>query len=102
MSLVGGIVGLVFVFIGLFVAIPHVGAFGVLWTLIAVVITVTSLYNAFSDRGVATEIIEVSDDSPGESNDPEARLRRLDDLKAKSLITPAEYEHRRAQILNEL
>ena len=102
MSLIGGIVGLVFVFIGLFVVIPGAGGFGVIWTLAAVAGTLISFYNAFSERGVATEIIEVPDDGSPEPADPEARLRRLNDLKAKSLITPAEYEHRRAQILNEL
>ena len=36
----GGIVGIIFTCIGLFVAIPTAGAFGVLWTLIALAMTV--------------------------------------------------------------
>ena len=36
----GGIVGIIFTCIGLFVAIPAAGAFGVLWTLIALAMTV--------------------------------------------------------------
>ena len=38
-SAMGFAVGLVFVGIGLFVAIPTFGLFGIFWTLIAVVIT---------------------------------------------------------------
>ena len=43
----GGVVGGIFVLIGLFVAIPTFGAFGILWTLIAVGITGMNLYQAF-------------------------------------------------------
>ena len=38
----GGIVGIIFTCIGLFVAIPAAGAFGVLWTLIALAISATT------------------------------------------------------------
>jgi len=102
MSFFGGIFATVFVFIGIFVAIPAAGGFGVLWTLVAAAGAVTSFYNAFSERGIATEIIDVPDDAPPQPADPEARLRRLGDLKAKNLITPAEYERRRSEILNAL
>ena len=42
-SALGGVVGGLFVLIGLFVAIPTFGLFGVLWTLIAVGITGANL-----------------------------------------------------------
>lgn len=102
MSVFGGIVGLVFVGIGIFVAIPQAGLFGVVWTLVASGITITHLYNAFSSRGIANEIIEVSGDEPLETIDPETRLRTLNDLRSKSLITPSEYEQRRNDILKQL
>jgi hypothetical protein len=38
----------------------------------------------------------------GVAGTAEARLRRLDDLKAKGLVSPAEYAERRRAILNEL
>lgn len=38
-SILGGAVGAVFVFIGIFEAIPNFGIFGVFWTALAVVIT---------------------------------------------------------------
>jgi hypothetical protein len=102
MSLFGGIVGLVFIGIGVFVAIPKAGPFGVLWTLVATGMTIANLYNAFSSRGIANEIIEVSGDESLKNANPEARLRTLDDLRSKSLITPSEYEQRRNEILKQL
>ena len=45
-SVFAGIVGLIFVGIGLIVVIPAFGPFGILWTLIAVGSTVMSFYQA--------------------------------------------------------
>lgn len=102
MSFFGGIMATVFVFIGIFVMIPNLGVFGVVWTLLAATGAVTGFYNAFSERGIATEIIDVPDETSIQPADPEARLRRLADLKAKNLITSVEYERRRSEILNAL
>jgi hypothetical protein len=102
MSLFGGIFATIFVAVGIFFVIPLAGPFGVIWTLLAAAGAVTGFYNAFSKRGIATEIIDVSDDASLESDDAETRLRRLDDLKTKNLITPSEYERRRSEILNAL
>lgn len=97
--------GLAFVYLGVSQAIPQIGGFGVLWTLGALAATVLSFYNAFSSRGVATEIIDVPSKT-GEGERPqdsvETRLVRLEDLKARGLISPSEYEQRRAAILDEL
>jgi hypothetical protein len=101
MSLFTGIVGLIFIGIGIFI-IPIAGIFGVLWTLVVSGITIAHLYNAFSSRGISTEIIEVPSEESLKNVDPEARLRKLDDLRSKSLITPAEYEERRDNILKQL
>lgn len=48
----GMIAGIVFVFIGLFMAIPSTGLFGISWTLMADGITSFHAYNFFSDKGV--------------------------------------------------
>src|SRR4051812_44451176 len=102
MSMFGGVFGLVFVIIGLVVVIPTFGAFGVLWTVIAAVGAGMSFYNALSPRGVATEIIELSDDAPMKTSNVEQRLRSLDDLKRKDLVSEAEYQSRRAEILRSI
>ena len=74
-SIMGFVVGLVFVGIGLFVVIPVFGPFGIFWTLIAVAITVTNGINAFGKKGVASHEIVVEDGrSEEERSSAEQRL----------------------------
>ena len=102
-SFFGGIICLVFVGIGLCVVIPAAGVIGVLWTVMASLGAISGFYNAFSERGIASEIIEVDEDSiDAPTRSVESRLRKLDDLRAKGLVTAAEHERRRAEILREL
>lgn len=44
----GGVVGIIFVCIGLFLVIPTFGLFGILWTLIAAGITGMNFYQELS------------------------------------------------------
>lgn len=101
-SAFGGVAALVFVGLGIFVVIPMFGPFGVVWTLLAVAMAIFHFYNAFSSRGIASEIIEVTDGGDLRSDSVESRLRQLDDLKAKGLITPADHERRKTEILREI
>ena len=55
-SVFGGVAGIIFVGIGLFVAIPAFGPFGVLWTLLAAGITAASFYQAFGKKYTGPEI----------------------------------------------
>jgi len=108
-SLFGMIVGIVFVFIGLFVAIPIAGMFGVFWTLIAVGITGFQAYNFFGDKGVASWEIDIDTGANAETNnqstsvsgDFETRLRKLNSLKEDGLITEEEFQKKREEILRE-
>ena len=108
-SLFGMIVGIVFVFIGLFVAIPIAGMFGVFWTLIAVGITGFQAYNFFGDKGVASWEIDIDTGANAETNnqstsvsgDFETRLRKLNRLKEDGLITEEEFQKKREEILRE-
>ena len=100
------VVGVIFVLIGVFVAIPQAGAIGVLWTLIAVGITAYSGYMAFGKKYIGPEI-NIEDEaapSPGQqdASDPEARLTQLAALHEKGLITDEEYEEKRQEILDEI
>ena len=63
-GVLGMVFGAVFVGIGLFVAIPAFGAFGILWTVAACAITGYNAYIAFS--GTGTYSIEVDEETPGE------------------------------------
>lgn len=101
-SVLGGVVGVIFVLIGLFVAIPGAGLFGLFWTAVAVAITATNFYHAFG-KGYIGPDIEISDEGEDPSAEsPEDRLRKLQSLYDQRLITPGEYEEKRKEILREL
>lgn len=113
-STVGFFAGIVFCFIGLFVVIPLVGPFGILWTIFAVIITVSNGYNAFSDKGIASHEITIEDDFNQGFNQnfnqenmvnrktSEERLKELQTLYEKGVITEDEYQKKRKQILDEI
>lgn len=104
-SFIGGFVAVAFVIVGITVAIPKAGAFGVVWTLGAAVMAVVKFYNALSDEGLADHVVEVPDEHPEPEAPPadaEARLLRLEKLRAKGLLTSAEFRTRRGKILDEL
>ncbi len=107
----GFAVGLLMCLIGLVIVIPSVGAFGILWTLVAAGITVFHGINTFTDKGIATHeiIIEEKEEEPergGASFKKElnaaSRLEEAKNLYETGLITAEEYEAKRKQILEEL
>jgi len=108
-SLFGMIMGIIFVLIGLFMAIPTAGIFGIFWTLIAVVITCYQAYNFFSDKGVASWEVNIDDGVDEQKNDHsisasgdfEIRLRKLNRLREDGLITEEEFRKKREEILRE-
>ena len=100
-SAFGGVVGIIFVCIGLFVAIPAFGPFGILWTLIAVGITAMNFYQAFGKKYVGPEI-HIEDEDGGKPEDVQERLETLRALYDQKLITPEEYERQRQEILKDL
>lgn len=98
-SLMGMVVGLVFVALGAALIIPVFGIFGIFWTLVAAAIAAYSAYNFFSKRGVATYEMDLA---PGDApEDFEAKLRKLAKLKEDGLINEEEYERKRAEIVRE-
>lgn len=108
-SMASFITGLVFCAIGMFIAIPTAGLFGVFWTLIAVVITVINGKNAFSDEGIATHEIVIEDEKDDAGyvtgvtkGSAEERLKKVDDLYQKGLISSEEREQKRKEILGEI
>ena len=114
-SKVGFFVGIAFCIIGCVVVIPVAGLFGVLWTGVAVAITVINYKNGFSEEGVATheiiideseEATELNRENAGESGrtesageDIEAKLKKLHSLYEQRLITLSEYEAKRKELL---
>ena len=114
-SVMGGVVGVIFVLIGLFVVIPAFsmaggfGAiFGVFWTIVAGVIAGMNFYQAFGKGYIGPEIhieeegkSEHAQDAPA-PGDAQARLTELRALYDQRLITQEEYEQKRKEILEEL
>lgn len=114
-SVLGGVVGVIFVLIGLFVVIPTFsmgggfGAiFGVFWTILAAVIAGTNFYQAFGKGYIGPEIhieeegkSEHAQDAPA-PGDAQARLTELRTLYDQRLITQEEYEQKRREILEKL
>ena len=101
----GGVVGLVFVGLGVGLAIPTFGLFGIFWTLVAVGITIFNFYQAFGKRYIGPEISIEEEGAPSEvpsGNDAAARLRQLQSLYDQGLITDEEFEAKRQEILREL
>lgn len=111
-SAFGAVAGGIFVVIGLVVAIPIFGPFGILWTLMAVGITGMNLYQAFGKGyiGPQIEIEEEGDrpfpagteDRPSAAPDAKRRLEQLESLKEAGLITDQEYRQKRQEILRGL
>lgn len=114
-SVMGGVVGVIFVLIGLFVVIPtfsmaggFAAIFGVLWTVIAAVIAGTNFYQAFGKGYIGPEIHIEEEGKPEHAQDAaapgdtQARLTELRQLYDQRLITQEEYEQKRKEILEEL
>ena len=102
----GGIVGIIFSCIGLFVVIPSFGPFGILWTLIAIGITVYQFAMAAGKVSMGSWSIEDEEkDGSGEGSGEKSaqdRLMELQNLYDRRLITQEEYEQKRQEILKEL
>lgn len=105
-----GIVGIIFSCIGLFVVIPSFGPFGILWTLIAIGITIYQFAMAAGKVSMGSWSIEdetsEKEDGFGAENSTgksaQDRLTELQNLYDRRLITQEEYEQKRQEILKDL
>ena len=126
-SRIGFVMGLLFCGIGVFVAIPIFGPFGIVWTAMAVLITFSQYKNAFTKEGMDSHVIEIDEDGEDitvtehhgfgyrgysytaegtsekeDGKDIEERLKSLQNLYDQRLITREEYEEKKQEILKEL
>ena len=115
-STVSFVVELAFVLVGLVMVVPTFGPFGLLWTGVAVAITVINGLNAFGKKGVPTMEIyseEEDDEVPSPAREDhdhipstalttQERLEQLQTLKEAGLLTDEEYRNKREEILREL
>ncbi len=116
-SKLGFFVGIAFCIIGCVAVIPMFGVFGILWTGVAVAITVINYKNAFSEEGVTSHeiIIDESQDTAewdrtategrgkaeSSEEDIEAKLKKLNSLYEQGLITASEFEAKRKELLDK-
>ena len=100
-SILGLCMGALMCVIGLFFAVPTFGLVGILWTAMAACITAYAAMPLFREDGSdgRTVIIEDEDDPAG---DAEQRLRSLQDLLDKGLITREEYDKKRRDVIDKL
>ncbi len=105
------LIGLGFVAIGATEVIPSgAGLFGFVWTGMACVFVMIGIAGAVNKDGLyglgRDYRIEVDEEQSAASGDApasvEARLKQLEDLREKRLITAGEYEEKRKDILKEL
>lgn len=101
------VVGIALVVVGVSAVVPEFGAFGLLWTLVALGITVFSAINAFTTRGVAGEVVEFDPSTqptpePRRRDSVEDRLSRLEQLRRRGLLSDAEFHEQRNRILADL
>ena len=103
-SIFGGVVGIVFCLIGLFVVVPTFGLFGLFWTAIAVFMTVRSFAMAKGEADMGSYVIEDDSENGGAKSGKtaEERLTELQNLYDRRLISTEEYEQKRKEILEEL
>jgi hypothetical protein len=75
--------------------------FLVVWVLALIGIIGYHFVNATRPRGVPTEIIEGEDDLP-QSRSSAERLQELEDLRRRQLVSEAEYQSKRQDILRQV
>ena len=97
LSAIGMCTGVAFVLFGIFVAIPLAGIFGILWTAVALAITVYHAYNAFSSKGAPA--YDVNIDGGDAMAQFDADLRKLAKLKDDGLLSAAEFEQKRSKLV---
>ncbi|MEA4921370.1 MAG: SHOCT domain-containing protein [Clostridiaceae bacterium] len=103
--------GIIMCLVGIFVAIPSFGTFGILWTMLAAGITIANAIPLFSHKNDYYNEVTIEDDVTNIPEDPdpvsydsdtEQRLARLLELYNKGLITSEEYDQKRRDILDEI
>lgn len=102
-SVIGMIAGVGMVFIGITKAIPDTGAFGVVWTLVAIGIAAANAINVFSENGSASFQIDVENNDSCQEKEQtfDEKLRKIKALKDDGIISEEEYEVKRKEILSD-
>ena len=95
--------------VGMFIAalssgiIAEAGIFGLVWAGSCIAIIIFVIIAATGKKGVTTAIIETDElCTPESSKNIEARLKKLDELLQKNMISKEEYNRHREKILDTM
>ncbi|MEE6449995.1 SHOCT domain-containing protein [Gottfriedia acidiceleris] len=100
-SFLGLLIGIIFIVLGFTIVIPKAGLFGLLWTGIALMITIINGYNFFSDRGISSYEVNVGKYRTREKEDFEVKLHILNKLKNDGVITDSEFQKQKEKFFNQ-
>ena len=81
---------------------PLLGLFGIIWAVVCLSMVGYGLYSLFGGKPPVAVTLGI--DGPGagpETPDFDTRLRKLGALRDEGLISPEEYDRKRAEILGE-
>ncbi len=99
---VSGAVMVVGIFMGVFGIfsglLAQSGFFGVIWVGVVLAVVIFSAINVFTEKGIATEEIDIETKKVELSFDE--KLRRLESLRRDKLISEREYQHQRKKLLS--
>lgn len=111
-SILGMVVGSLFCLLGLVIVIPNFGFFGIIWTLVALCITIVNGIHVFSDKGIMTREIIIEEETErdfaleqakkGEQKRVAERLEMVKRLYEEGSITKEEFDQKRKKILDEI
>ncbi|MDD5935587.1 MAG: SHOCT domain-containing protein [Clostridiales bacterium] len=108
-STIGFIMGCIFCVVGIYILTRDFGFTGIIWTLFAILITVSCGMNAFHKNNVNLQSYEVEGELADTDlsnfyteSEVEERLIRLKDLYDHKLITEFEYTTKKAEVLKHL
>ncbi|MFK3959881.1 SHOCT domain-containing protein [Guptibacillus hwajinpoensis] len=99
-SMIGMIAGVLFVIIGI-AFVSQIGAFGIIWTVFAIIITGYHALNVFKKDGVSSyqADFDSEDNHVSSDQDYESKIRQLHRLKEDHIITDEEYQKKKAELL---
>jgi hypothetical protein len=105
-SVLGIMMGIAFILLGIFFVLPTsssagFGFFGIIWLVMAAAMVITSAINLFSEQGTAIYEIETNVSAQTAANDFDTRLRKLAQLHKDGLLSDAEYEQKRNEVMSE-
>ena len=101
-SILGLLLGAVFLGFGIFIVLPEYGSVGYIWMLLAVFIILVNFRTLLQSAGKSSVNLPEPRSGDEAKKDPEESLMELYRLYNRKVITKEEYTSRRERILKDL